>query len=149
MRISNLVTICLTLALCACSAEKDFTVVQDQAQIQQLMKDLEQVSFDLSKVLVARLSMGGQEMDATSLTPVSMGGKSKTDSRTILKVDSKSQTLMLFTYDAAGTKAYQAAIDLKSVDAGSKLKNEVVFPVADATGVIQEKIIRLDKVLSK
>lgn len=149
MRISNLVTICLMLALCACSAEKDFTVVQDQAQIQQLMKDLEQVSFDLSKVLVARLSMGGQEMDATSLTPVSMGGKAKTDSRTILKVDNKSQTLMLFTYDAAGTKAYQAAIDLKSVDAGSKLKNEVVFPVADATGVIQEKIIRLDKVLSK
>jgi hypothetical protein len=146
MKLNRVVLWLATALLAACGGEerKDYTELKDPAQIQKVRQDLKKApQFDISKVVVARLTVNGEPVEATSLAPSVIKGKEGA-STTVLTIDNKEQILSLTTFDEGKSVAYQTTIDLKAPQ-----KHTIVFPMVGKGGKVDEAQWNLVKVLTR
>lgn len=134
----------LSLSLSAC---KDAHVIDDPAKITATQQELEQATFDLSQVMVAKLKLGDRAIEVTSLTPViavqaNVGG---VQAKTILRFSDKRDMLTLFTRDVKNKKAYRVDVPVADLQA----KKSVKFPILSANGEVTEQVVTFDSLLVK
>jgi hypothetical protein len=103
---------------------------------------------DLSRVVVAKIRLGGEPREVTSILPMVIA-EAKTENgvaRTIFRLNAKTDTLTLFTRDGKNKTAYRADIPIQ---AAAKDAQPVKFPIIEPNGKLTEKAIVIEKVLSR
>lgn len=136
------------LALAACDTD-GIRTIRDEAQAQALADDLGKPGFDLSRVVSARLTIdGSQSVEVTSLVPykITLPIGQGILSVTLLRIDNKTDTLTLFTWDAASKVAFHTEVPLKTA---LENKKGISFPVATAGGPAARKSFVVERVLAK
>lgn len=135
----------LALMLAACSTgSNNVAVIRESSRILQIQTELEQATLDLSKVVVARMTLDGQPAEVSSLSPAVIAEAKMPDgaAKTIFRFNKERDTLVFFTRDGKNGIAYRADLPV----AGAEGKS-LVFPVLNADGSTSEKKISIVRVI--
>ena len=129
-----------------CGSNGD-TVLKDRAKIVEMQQELGTPSFDLSRVVVVRLTIDNERREVTSIMPVVFSETLVPDgpAKTILRVEQKTDTLILFTRDPREKVAYRTEIPVKDRTA----RPAIEFPVIDATGRVTKRKIVVENVFAR
>jgi hypothetical protein len=129
-----------------CGSNGD-TVLKDRAKIVEMQQELGTPTFDLSRVVVVRLAVGNERREVTSIMPVIFSETLVPDgpAKTILRVEQKTDTLILFTRDPREKVAYRTEIPVKDLAA----RPAVEFPVIDATGTVTKRKIVVENIFAR
>jgi hypothetical protein len=143
-----------TLLLAACSGQTlrgDWNVYEEPENqnkaIQELLKmhrELDKPNFNnLERVIVLRMSVGGQKVEVTSLAPTSIIAEPNRGNLTLFNLNDR-KTLVIFTRDGKNIRAYRKEIPLAEIVPGQTLR----FPVAENPGEIVLKDIVFNQIIS-
>jgi hypothetical protein len=131
-----------------CSSTSDGgTVLKDRAKIVEMQNELGTPTFDLTRVVVVRLTVDNERREVTSIMPVVFAETLVPDgpAKTILRVEQKTDTLILFTRDPREKVAYRVEIPVK--DRSARPTTE--FPVIDATGKVTKRKIVVENIFAR
>ncbi|MGQ0663447.1 MAG: hypothetical protein ACT4P2_07640 [Pseudomonadota bacterium] len=85
---------------------------------------------DFTTVLVARLTIDGEAVDVTSISPVTLRslGAGATESRTIIRFAADRQSLVFFTRELASGQGHRLVIPVAELDNGPAFAFPVLLP---------------------
>jgi hypothetical protein len=126
---------------------KEGAVIDDPVRIAAMQAELDQATFDLSQVTVARLKIDGRPMEVVSITPVVVGFAKVGGvmAKTIFRFSDKRDALILFTRDQKNGKAYRLDLPVQEIVAGKTLK----FPVLRPNGDLVEQTLVFEALITR
>ncbi len=126
---------------------KEGAVIDDPARIAAMQTEMEQATFDLSQITVARLKLDGRPIEVASITPAVVGFAKVGGvmSKTIFRFSDKRDTLVLFTRDQKNGKAYRVDLPVTEIVAGKTLK----FPVLRPNGDLAEQTLVFEALFTR
>jgi hypothetical protein len=148
MKYSSLAPVAAALAVVlVLGCTSDGTVVKDRAKIVEMQQELGTPTFDLSRVVVVRLTIDNERREVTSIMPVVFSETLVPDgpAKTILRVEQKTDTLILFTRDPREQVAYRTEVPVKDRTS----RPSVEFPVIDATGKVTKRKVVVENIFAR